>query len=145
MKSQAKQFAIAFAFTLVSITQLGAQPMTENSTSLSNKEITTAITNYNNNLKMENNGVIESTLYQILALAKRYPTADYSTITENLKTLSFDVQDDRIRFKAHLTYQALNNKALLESVAFTGFIFSHKVYAGLNEQLNRQYLAQAQR
>ena len=68
-------------------------------------------------------GIVESSIYNVILLKKYYPTADYSSIIDRLNEISEKNTDPSIRFKAHLASTYLSFSSLINVQPKT-----HKMY-----------------
>ena len=66
-------------------------------------------------LSLESNiqGIVESSIYNVILLKKYYPAADYSWIIDKLNEISEKNTDPTIRFKAHLASTYLSFSSLI--------------------------------
>ena len=94
----------------------------------SNK-VNCCVANYELCLKHENDGVVESSLVNVIKFKYRRPDADYDCIMKQLKQLSQNHENKRISQKAELVLQILQNSELVMAIG-------DNFYADIDQFLN---------
>jgi len=84
-------------------------------------------------LESDIQGIVESSIYNVILLKKYYPTADYSWIIDKLNEISEKNTNPSIRFKAHLASTYLNFSSLINVQPK-----SHKMYEVDPEYIYKQ-------
>ena len=83
-------------------------------------------------------GIVESSIYNIILLKKFYPSADYSDIIDKLNEISEKNVNPSIRFKAHLAsmYLSFSNLINVQPKKFQKYEFDPEyIYKQITNQL----------
>ena len=94
-------------------------------------------------LSLESNiqGIVESSIYNVILLKKYYPAADYSWIIDKLNEISEKNTDPTIRFKAHLasTYLSFSSLINVQPKSHEMYEFdSEYIYKQITDQLENK-------
>ena len=91
-------------------------------------------------LKSDYQGIVESTIYNIVVLKRYFPNADYSKLINKLNDVALDNSSPSIRYKAHLAsmYLTFGNNIKLITAQTT---YNHeKVFRQIADQLEKELL-----
>ncbi len=79
-------------------------------------QIEMAVKNYEVGLNYDNNGLVESTICNVLKFKYQYPEADMSDIEETLNKISRESNNKKIQAKATLVIKIMNNPEMLSEI-----------------------------
>lgn len=93
---------IAFAAALFCSTFTVANEVSE-------KSLKKAVKVYTESLKHSNEGIVESTIFNIMRMKKAYTNVDFTSVNKQLETLLVNPPSEIIRYKAFIAINYLEN------------------------------------
>ena len=87
----------------------------DNATTPVSDQVAVALEGYENGLNHSNQGLVESTILNVLKYKCRYPQVDMSSLHKSLQRLSEKGKTQDIREKAALVHKLLQNPQLIPS------------------------------
>jgi hypothetical protein len=92
-------------------------------------------------LKSNIQGIVESTIYNVVLVKKYYPSADYTSIVERLNEIADENMDPTIRFKAHLASIYLSFSEMIDVQPKFHTFEREYIFRQITEQLENKLLA----
>ena len=91
-------------------------------------------------LKSDYQGIVESTIYNIVVLKSYFPNADYKSLINKLNDVAEDNSNPAIRYKAHLASMYLTLGNNIKVVSAETVNDHEKVFRQIADQLERELL-----
>ncbi len=112
---------------------------------VSEKQMRSAMTNYQVALQSGNQGLVESALAHIAYLALSTQGQDFGELTECVEQLERSGSSAEIQYKASLTSLALRNPGLFKIEDADTYEYADQLFAALSGRLQHTFLVDAGR
>lgn len=100
-----------------------------------------AVKNYSESMKLDNEGVVESAIFYSVKLKLFHPERNTELIEKQLKELILDGTTERIRYKAQIALAFISNPAMLVNIEQKNYLDnSDKLFQILADELENQFL-----
>ena len=92
-------------------------------------------------LKSDIQGIVESTIYNVVLVKKYYPTANFKAIINKLNDIAIENADPSIRFKAHLASIYLSFSEMIDVQPVFNTFDREYIFRQIADQLESKLLA----
>ena len=100
--------------------------------------------NYNVALKHEVQPVVESAIFNIMALKSFYPDYNYNQLIKTLEQLIENSSSETVRYKAFLALTYIKNSRWFPQYQFLGEINQEIIFKDISEKINHKLLSLTQ-
>jgi hypothetical protein len=138
MKIFTRTFVALFLLALTTIPVAMAQP---GPSPKSSNVIARDIRNFEASLECDVPGVVEATLYNLVAYKALYPSADFSTCVREIEQLSKRSNGDAVSYKAYLALTFFRNSERMSLTIVSGEKAQQETFLQIADQLNSRLLA----
>ena len=117
-----------------------AQILFANTNSHDSSFVDRASENYTIALEHDVQPVVESAIFNIMALKSYYPDYNYSQLTKTLEKLIEQSPNETIRYKAFLALTYFKNRQWFPQYQFLGEINQEQIFKDISERINQKLL-----
>lgn len=131
-----KAVVVVLALLTLSISVF-AQP---NKARYSDKVLEQGLKVFPTSLQSDYQGIVESTIYNVVLLKNYFPNANYKTIVDELNSVAQGNDNPVIRYKAHLASMYLTYGSNIEITPTESGYDPEKIFRQIAEQLEKKLL-----
>lgn len=129
--------ALVIVFSLLTLGTAFAQPTQSR---YSDKVLEQGLKVFPVYLKSDYQGIVESTIYNIVVLKSYFPNANYKDMADALNEVALNNANPSIRYKAHLASMYLTIGNNLKVVSVKSGFDHEKVFRQIADQLEKELL-----